>query len=158
MGFFKQKDKCLIKIRFQIANQFGSFKPGEPCNMLLYDDYMKIESVDNSKFAKLKYDQVIGVTCGSELFDNEASAVGRTIAGGLLLGGVGAIAGAASAVKGKTRKTTLVVEYTSRNGDRSSLVFADNDTQSSSCDSTADILRKLCGIADDADRANQEFL
>lgn len=158
MGLFNKKDGCLIKRKFQVVNQFSDFKPNEPCNLLLYDDHLKIEAVDRSRFAKLRYEQVRDVSHGSELFDNESSAAGRTLAGGVLLGGVGAIAGAASAVKGKVRKQTLVIDYTSNSGNDASLVFADYDKQASSCGSIADILRKLCEIADDADRASQEFL
>lgn len=158
MGFFSNKDKHLLKLRLQTAKPFGSFKPNEPCNVFLYDDYMKIESVDKSKVAKLKYDQVTDVRCGSELFENEASAVGRAVTGGILLGGVGAIAGAASALKGKTRKTALVIDYRSGGGSDENLVFTDPDQQSSSLDTTADILRKLCGIATKTDNLSRDFL
>lgn len=158
MGLFKHKDKHLIKLRFQVAQRFGSFRHDEPCNMMLYDDYLKIESVDNSKIAKLKYEQVIDVRCGSELYENDASAVGRTVAGGLLFGGVGAIAGAASALKGKTRKTTLAIDYKSSNGNNGSIAFTDPDQQSCFCESAAELLRKLCKITDETNSPNQEFL
>lgn len=116
MGLFSKKDGCLVKRKFQVVNQFSDLKPNEPCNLMLYDDHLKIEAVDRSRFAKLRYEQVRNVSHGSELFDNESSAAGRTLAGSILLGGVGAIAGAASAVKGKVRKQTLVINYTSSAG------------------------------------------
>lgn len=158
VGLFKQKEKYMLKRRFNVAKKFASFCYGEPCNIFLYDDYLKIESVDNSKVSKLRYKQIENVSCGIDLFENDSSVVGRTIAGGILLGGIGAVAGAASAVKGRTRKETLTIEYASSSGDIASIMLYDPDSQVSSCNSISKILKTICGLDNKNDDLTGDFL
>lgn len=127
MGIFSKKSND-ISSKLMYVDGLDSFSFGIMVKLSLNskDEYLELESVFKIGKEKpkvyLNYNQVISISLVTEkeVIEQSKSTVGRAVAGGVLLGPVGAIVGGMSGIGNKTKNKTrnfVVINYKSRNGD-----------------------------------------
>lgn len=114
------KKKEIDHFLLELADGVEGYK-GLAVNVKDNNDKLVIESkVIHKPTINLEYNKIVNVKCISdkEIIKKNKHTIGRSIAGGLLLGGLGAVVGAASGV-GTKKKTEInyyiVINYKSHN-------------------------------------------
>ena len=128
MGLFRKKEKS-SKVKF--IEGIERFTKGEVITLSLDEDKECLVMKNLNKQigdVYLKYEQVIMVKYmhEREIVEANKSTIGRAAVGGLLLGEVGALAGAASSAGTKKKeklKTYIIINYKDRNGEKKVLSF-----------------------------------
>ena len=149
MGFFKSKKGSIISDYFKLTDTLGVYNSGDMVDVALYDDHLIIMSPVLKQEIKLNYDQITDVFYGleTEVIEKNKSVIGRAIAGGLLLGGVGAVVGGISGTGTKTKKERhfyFIISYTSSTGEDKFIQF--EDTRLYKGVKVANKLKELCGV------------
>lgn len=128
MGLFRKKEKS-SKVKF--IEGIERFTKGEVITLSLDEDNQCLVMKNLNKQigdVYLKYEQVIMVKYmhEREIVEANKSTIGRAAVGGMLLGEVGVLAGAASSAgtKKKTKlKTYIIIHYKDRNGEKKELII-----------------------------------
>lgn len=112
-------------------------------------DHLKITAHDKS-VRTLKYDKITDVlyTTNIEESRNAKSPIGRAIAGGIVLGPIGALVGAASGIGDKTQKQIrwqLYISYQTKDGSDAFLEFTDYTLFNSSFALVSELKRRTVG-------------
>lgn len=149
MGFFKSKKGSIISDYFKLTDTLGVYNSGDMVDVALYDDHLIVMSPVLKQEIKLNYDQITDVFYGleTEVIEKNKSVIGRAIAGGLLLGGVGAVVGGISGTGTKTKKERhfyFIISYTSSTGEDKFIQF--EDTRLYKGVKVANKLKELCNI------------
>ena len=149
MGFFKSKKGSIISDYFKLTDTLGVYNSGDMVDVALYDDHLIIMSPVLKQEIKLNYDQITDVFYGleTEVIEKNKSVIGRAIAGGLLLGGVGAVVGGISGTGTKTKKERhfyFIISYTSSTGEDKFIQF--EDTRLYKGVKVANKLKELCNV------------
>lgn len=153
MGFFKSEKGTVISEMFQLVGQHATLQSGWSYEVLLFDDHLLIkQKVGGKAQATLNYSQITDVFHGykTEIVNRPGSPIKRAVAGSLLFGGVGAVVGAISADKDKTKKEShlyLIISYTSSTGEDQYIQF--EDTRMYKGKKLANTLLQLCNITHD---------
>ncbi len=130
MGFFKSKKGSIISDYFQSTQKQAGLTIGEMCDVAIFDDHIELEGTIHKNKARLSLEQITDVYYGveTEIIQKSKSVIGRAVTGGLLLGGMGAVVGAASGVSPKQKKKhhfIFIISYTSSDGSDQFLQFED---------------------------------
>ena len=149
MGFFKSKKGSIISDYFKLTDTLGVYNSGEMVDVVLYDDHLIIMSPVLKQEIKLNYNRITDVYYGleTEIIEQNKSVIGRAIAGGLLLGGVGAVVGGISGTGTKTKKERhfyFIISYTSSTGEDKFIQF--EDTRLYKGVKVANKLKELCNV------------
>lgn len=153
MGFFKSEKGTIISEMFQLVEQHANLQPNWAYEVLLFEDHLMIkQKVGGKEQATLKYSQITDVFHGykTEIVNCPGSPIKRAVAGGLLFGGVGAVVGAITADKDKTKKENhlyFIISYTSSTGEDRYIQF--EDTRLHKGKKLANTLMQLCNITRD---------
>ena len=151
MGFLKSTKGSIISDYFKTVNELGVYRAGDMVDVALYDDHLTIKSSAFKQEINLNYSQITDVYYGvqTDITKVNKSVIGRAVAGGLLLGGVGALVGAVSGVGTKDKKKLtlyFIISYTSSTGKDEFLAF--EDTRMYKGKKVANKLKELCKITD----------
>ena len=149
MGFFKSKKGSIISDYFKLTDTLGVYNSGDMVDVALYDDHLIIMSPVLKQEIKLNYNRITDVYYGleTEIIEQNKSVIGRAIAGGLLLGGVGAVVGGISGTGTKTKKERhfyFIISYTSSTGEDKFIQF--EDTRLYKGVKVANKLKELCNV------------
>lgn len=149
MGFFSSKKGSIISEYFMLLQDVAQFKSNNAVNVVLYDDYLELTAPMSKQPVTLNYNQITDVYYGIEaqITEKSKSPIARAVVGGLLLGGVGAVVGAASGTGAKQKKEykhLFVISYTSSSGETAFLLF--EDTRKFKGEKLARKLKELCNI------------
>jgi hypothetical protein len=163
MGFFKSEKGTVISEWFQLVEQHANLQPGCTYEVQLFEDHLTIkQKVGGKAQATLKYSQITDVFHGykTEIANRPGSPLKRAVVGGLLFGGVGAVVGAVSADKDRTKKEShlyFIISYTSSTGEDRYIQF--EDTRLYKGKKLANTLTQLCNITHDtvADKSPVEL-
>ena len=153
MGFFKSEKGTIISEMFQLVEQHATLPAGWNYEVLLFEDHLMIKQKLGGKAqATLNYSQITDVFHGykTEIVNRPGSPIKRAVAGGLLFGGVGAVVGAISADKDRTKTEShlyFIISYTSSTGDDQYIQF--EDTRMFKGKKLANTLMQLCNITHD---------
>lgn len=152
MGFFKSKKGAIISEYFQSLEKIGDIGKGNMLEVSLYDDHLTIGSKFIKQTIKLNYNQINDVEYVSDVEKVKQSKkpIGRAVAGGLLLGGIGAVVGAVSGVGSKEKKKYrfyFIISYTSSDGKDKFLQF--EDTRSYKGFKLSKKLKELCVLKEE---------
>lgn len=147
MGFFKNTKGSIISEYFKLLEDVGGLGKNNAVNVVLYDDYLTLSNAMVKQPITLNYSQITDVFHGYNIHEQDKSAIGRAVAGGLLFGGAGAVVGAMTANgKKKVTKLMFIISYTSSKGEECFLVF--EDTRRYKGKKLSQKLRELCNITE----------
>lgn len=157
MGFLKSTKGSIISDYFMLLEDVAHLKANLMYDVALYDDYLEIKVGFGKDSVKLKYEQITDVYYGleTEIREKSKSVIGRALAGGILLGGLGAVVGGMSGTgkkEVKRRRFVFVVSYTSSTGEDAFLSFEDTRMYKG-----AKVARKLKELTH-IEESRQEFL
>lgn len=124
MGFFRKDTKTQVP-----SVKLADKETLVTHTLELQQDHLRIIAHDKS-IRTLKFSQITDLahTMSIETLSSDKSPIGRAVAGGLLLGGIGAIVGAASGIGQKTSKASrfhLIIAYQASDGKDKLLAFTD---------------------------------
>lgn len=130
MGFFRNTKGSIISDAFRLTEKHGHLAADWMYDVALYEDHLEIKMPLGKDKTTLLYSQITDVEYGSvtEIVKKNKSVLGRAVAGGLLLGGLGAVIGAVSGTGKKEKKEThlyFIISYTSADGEDKYLSFED---------------------------------
>lgn len=150
MGFLRNTKGSIISDAFLLTKRHGHLAEGWMYDVALYEDHLEIKMPLGKDKTTLLYSQITDVEYGSvtEIVEKNKSVIGRAVAGGILLGGLGAVIGAVSGTgKKETKKRHLyfMISYTSADGEDKYLSF--EDTRMYKGRKVYEKLRELCNIS-----------
>ena len=125
MGLFSKQDK----VNLSFVDGVSIFGKGLMVQVTLEEDFLSIVSkIDKNKKVYVSYDQIKAANCinEKEIIEKSKSTTGRAIAGGVLLGPLGAIVGGMSGIGTKQKSSThyfIVINYTSKSGETKVISF-----------------------------------
>lgn len=130
MGFLRNTKGSIISDAFKLTERHEHLSKGLMYDVALYADHLEIRLPLHKEKTTLLYSQITDIEYGSrtELVEKSKSVIGRALAGGILLGGVGAVIGAVSGTGKKQKKEThlyFIISYTATDGDEKYLIFED---------------------------------
>ncbi len=130
MGFLRNTKGSIISDAFMLTEKHGHLSKGLMYDVSLYDDHLEIRIPLNKEKTTLQYSQITDIEYGSrtDIVEKSKSVIGRAVAGGILLGGLGAVIGAVSGTEKKKKKKThfyFIISYTALDGDEKYLIFED---------------------------------
>lgn len=153
MGLFKSTKGSIISDYFTPLTPVPGFKHGDQtlCDIALYEDHLILTETLSQNTARLDYAQITDVSreLETEIIEKNKSVIGRALAGGLLLGGVGAVVGGVSGVgKKQTKKTKMyfIISYVSSDGSDQFLCFEDSRMYKGG--KIAKMLKEFCHLDD----------
>lgn len=149
MGFFTKTKGSIISDAFKLVETHANLQAGLMYDVALYDDHLTIKVPLGKQETTLNYNQITDVFYGveTEIVEKNKSVIGRAVAGGLLVGGVGAMVGAVSGTGTKEKKERhfyFIISYTSSSGEDKFIQF--EDTRLYRGAKVASELKKLCNI------------
>ncbi|MCI7304074.1 MAG: hypothetical protein SOR93_10815 [Clostridiales Family XIII bacterium] len=152
MGWLMQTKGSIVSQTFTLLESVGNLRANLVCDVALFDDQIIIKECVTKNSATLKYDQITGVECGykDEIVEKNKSVIGRAVAGGLLLGGIGAVVGGMSGVGKKQKKKTIkyfIISYTASDDTDQFLLF--EDTQFFKTKKIINTIKELAKLEDD---------
>lgn len=130
MGFFKSKKGSIISDNFQCAQNQAGIPARVSCEVALYEDHLELTAVGSKTPIRLDYSQITDIYYGlrERVLEKGQSPIGRAVAAGTILGGLGAVTNAF--VNNNSKVTSnqymFIISYTSSTGDESFLVFVDS--------------------------------
>lgn len=130
MGFLKSKKGSIISDYFQCAEQYSWCDAEIMCDIALYDTHLEITPLTAKQPISLDYPQITDVFYGVEtdIIQKEKSPIGRALLGGAMFGGVGAVVGAISGGKTKSKKVhrfVFAISYKSSQNEDCVITFID---------------------------------
>ena len=130
MGFLRSTKGSIISDAFKLTEKHGHLSKGLMYDVALFADHLEIRLPLSKEKTTLLYSQITDIEYGSrtELVEKDKSVIGRAVAGGILLGGLGAVIGAVSGTGKKQKKEThlyFIISYTAADGDEKYLIFED---------------------------------
>ncbi len=130
MGFLRNTKGSIISDAFKLTEKHGHLSEGLMYDVALYADHLEIRLPLCKDKTTLLYSQITDIEYGSrtDIVEKNKSIIGRAVAGGILLGGLGAVIGAVSGTGKKEKKEThfyFIISYTSSDGDDKYLIFED---------------------------------
>lgn len=105
--------------KFVTGNSFGSIGSGRSVTAILeYDQLHIYDNLNKELNVYLNYEKIVdvGLTSNKTIIEKSKSVAGRALAGGVLLGPVGALFGGMSGIGSKTHtevKNYILISYTS---------------------------------------------
>lgn len=130
MGFLRNTKGSIISDAFMLTERHGHLIKGLMYDVALYADHLEIRLPLHKEKTTLMYNQITDIEYGSrtDIVEKNKSVIGRAVAGGILLGGLGAVIGAVSGIGKKKKKEThlyFIISYTATDGDEKYLIFED---------------------------------
>ena len=129
MGLFSKKEKATFYKFLVVDGCVPGMATPSTVKISLFSDRIEIRQIIGGKgVAQLSYSQVTAAAKVNEqeIAELDKSVIGRAVAGGVLLGPLGAVVGGMSGV-GKKQKTVykdyFVINYTAASGEASVLSF-----------------------------------
>ena len=160
MGLLFSKKGSVISQNFRLIDDLPQAKvsKGVILEVCLYDEYLELAGL--KKPLTLNYSQITDIYYGveTEIVQKNKSVIGRAVAGGLLLGGVGATVGAISGTgkkEEKHHKFLFIISYTSSSGQDAFLKFEDISTLKGL--KLANKLKELCNIKDALEESSTQL-
>lgn len=131
MGIFSKKNKNGDRsVNLSFVDGIDSYGKGLAVELSFNETELEIKSriVKNKPIVKLSLEQIIAANCVTEkeIIEKSKSVAGRAIAGGVLLGPLGAIIGGMSGVGNKQKSEThyyMIINYKSRDEEIKVLSF-----------------------------------
>lgn len=131
MGIFSKKNKNGDRsVNLSFVDGIASYGKGLAVELSFNETELEIKSriVKNKPIVKLSLDQIVAANCitEKEIIEKSKSVTGRAIAGGVLLGPLGAIIGGMSGVGNKQKSEThyyMIINYKSRDEEIKVLSF-----------------------------------
>ena len=131
MGIFGRKNKSGNRsVNVTYVDGIKSYGKGLAVEVSFNETELEIKSriVKNKPIIKLSLDQIIAANCitEKEIIEKSKSVAGRAVAGGVLLGPLGAIIGGMSGVGNKQKSEThyyMIINYKSRDEEVKVLSF-----------------------------------
>ena len=130
MGFLRNTKGSIISDAFKLTERHEHLSKGLMYDVALYEDHLEIKLPLSKEKTTLMYSQITDVEYGSrtDIVEKSKSVIGRAVAGGILLGGLGAVIGAVSGTGKKEKKEIhfyFIISYTASDGDDKYLIFED---------------------------------
>ena len=148
MGILTNAKGSIISEYFSLLTPYGRFHEYSTLEIILYRDHLIIAAPGYKNPLALPYSIITNVYYGSESEFVErgfGSIVGRAFVGKMLLGDVGALAGAVSGMGKKERKRYMLgISYKNATGGESFLKFEDGRLFKGV--KLSQKLRALCGM------------
>lgn len=131
MGIFSKKNKNGDRsVNLSFVDGIASYEKGLAVELSFNETELEIKSriVKNKPIVILSLEQIIAANCitEKEIIEKSKSVTGRAIAGGVLLGPLGAIIGGMSGIGNKQKSEThyyMVINYKSRDEEIKVLSF-----------------------------------
>lgn len=131
MGIFSKKNKSGDRsVNLSFVDGLDSYGRGLAVELSFNETELQIKSriVKNKPIVRLSLEQIIAANCitEKEIIEKSKSVTGRAIAGGVLLGPLGAIIGGMSGIGNKQKSEThyyMIINYKSRDEEIKVLSF-----------------------------------